>query len=294
MAKDLIIGGASNYTWDDLKPWVKSIKNTGYSGDIALVVTNITNETIQKLADENVGVFVYGNKTDTGYQANTSNAPHVERFFYLWNYLNSLKDYDNVVVTDTRDVIFQKNPSSLFDVFYDGIKCASEGLLYKDEPWGNKNFHDAFGPFFHDMIKDELIYNVGTISGSYEYVKDLLLMIFQMSINRPAKIVDQAVFNFLIHQEPYKSFIDLHTNKDAYAIQLGTTEHAVKAGAGDIGYIAKNNPTEFLKYQLMYKDEQPIITENGYVLNKNGDMFYIVHQYDRVPELKEKILRRYV
>ena len=39
--KDLIIGGASNYTWDQLKYWVNSIKLSGFKGDIVLVATNI-------------------------------------------------------------------------------------------------------------------------------------------------------------------------------------------------------------------------------------------------------------
>ena len=41
MAKDLIIGGASNYNWDQLKYWVNSIKQTGFEGDIVLAATNM-------------------------------------------------------------------------------------------------------------------------------------------------------------------------------------------------------------------------------------------------------------
>jgi hypothetical protein len=40
MKKDLIIGGASNYTWDQLKFWVNSIKKTGFDGDIVIVGTS--------------------------------------------------------------------------------------------------------------------------------------------------------------------------------------------------------------------------------------------------------------
>jgi hypothetical protein len=41
MGKDLIIGGASGYTWDQLKYWVNSIQLSGFAGDVVLVATNI-------------------------------------------------------------------------------------------------------------------------------------------------------------------------------------------------------------------------------------------------------------
>lgn len=291
--KNLVIGGASNYDWNDLKYWVKSIKKTGFDGDIALVITNVSNDTIKRLTDENVKLFIYGTKTETGFQSTGGGAPHVERFFYLWSYMTTLSDYDNVVVTDTRDVIFQKNPNEWFETHAESLFCASEGLIYRDEPWGDQNYYEAFGPFFHEKMRNNLIYNVGTISGKFSSVKDLLVMIFQLSINRPAKVVDQAVFNFLMHLEPYKNSVKFCTNKDLYAIQLGTSEYAVKAGSGDIGMKVLSSPTELLKYQLMYKDEQPVIDEDGYVKNQSGELFFIVHQYDRVPELKTKVINRY-
>ena len=54
MAKDLIIGGASNYNWNQLRYWVNSIKKTGFKGDIVLVVTNMSAETVNKLTEEDV------------------------------------------------------------------------------------------------------------------------------------------------------------------------------------------------------------------------------------------------
>ena len=32
--KDLVIGVFSNYTYDYVKPWIKSIKETGFKGDV--------------------------------------------------------------------------------------------------------------------------------------------------------------------------------------------------------------------------------------------------------------------
>ena len=289
MAKDIIIGGASNYSWEHLKYWVNSIAKSGFTGDVILIATNITKETIDKLSERGVKVSLYGKRQEDGsFKADSKGAPHVERFFYIWNTLNQLNknEYRYVITTDTRDVVFGKNPSDWLraNLKHKMLVCSSEGLKYEDEPWGNQNLLETFGPFFHNILKGNLIYNVGTIAGEFDYVKDLLLMIFQMSINRPIPIVDQAVFNFLIQQEPHKDVIHKATNKDRWAVQLGTSLAAVKSGHGDIGKICQQNPTELISYQMKYTDDQPDVD--------NLD-FTIIHQYDRVNGLKDKIEKLY-
>jgi len=289
MVKDIIIGGASNYSWDHLKYWINSIKKSGFTGDVILVATNISKETIDMLTNKGIMLSLYGQKQEDGsFLSHSNGAPHVERMFYLWNTLNQLdkNDYRYVITTDTRDVVFGKNPSDWLknNLKQKKLVCSSEGLKYENEPWGNNNLLETFGPFFHNILKEELIYNVGTIAGEFDYVKDLLLMIFQMSINRPIPIVDQAAFNFLIQQEPYKDIIYKATNKDRWAIQLGTTLPAIEAGYGDIGKLCKENPTELISYQMKYMDDQPDID--------NLD-FTIIHQYDRVPSLKDRIEKLY-
>ena len=294
MAKDLIIGGASNYTWKELQYWVNSIKKTGFKGDIVLVATNITNETVDKLTSEDVMVYGYGTKTDRGFENKTNNAPHVERFIFIWDYLRKNVDkYRFVTVTDTRDVIFQKDPTEFLEknLITKSIVCSSEGLAYQDEPWGSKNLLDTFGPFVYHEFKENMIYNVGTIAGYFEEVKDLLLKIFFQSVNRPIPIVDQAVFNFLISLNPYKDEILKTSNENDWAIQLGTTKVAVESGAGDIGQIIKQNPEKMDEYLKVYQDIQPTII-NGRVTNGYTE-YYIVHQYDRVPGLKELIQKEY-
>jgi hypothetical protein len=293
MIKDLIIGGASNYSWDQLKYWVNSIKKSGFTGDVVLVGTNLKKDTIDKLTDSGIQLSLYGKKTENGdVIAEQNGAPHVERFFYIWNTMNSLKDqYRFAITTDTRDVIFQKNPSPWLEetLIMHSMVCSSEGLRYKNEPWGNNNLLQTFGPFFHDKMKDNYIYNVGTIAGEFKLIQGLMLLIFQMSINRPVHVVDQAVFNFLINMSPFKEECFLAHNADDWAIQLGTTEKAIDAGSGDIGKIIAADPSKKILYTMQYEDNQPTIKDNGRVTNIRDQEFVIVHQYDRIPSLKEKI-----
>lgn len=296
MVKDLIIGGASNYSWNELKYWVNSARMSGFSGDVAIVGTNMTKETIDKLTEEGVLLYLYGQKQPNGdVTSPANNAPHVERFFYLWHFLSQFdsREYMHVITTDTRDVVFQSNPSDWLyeNCLSSSLVCSSEGMQYQNEPWGNKNLLDTFGPFFHERMKNNTIFNVGTIAGNLEYVRDLMLMIFQMSINRPIPIVDQAVFNFLIYRQPYNLDSMFTYNNDGWAIQLGTTIEAVKAGFGELGAIFHDDPA---RYESIYEDNQPIITDEGHVLTPSDSKKYvIVHQWDRVPHLAEKIKQLY-
>lgn len=292
--KDLIIGGASNYTWDQLKFWINSIKKSGFSGDVVLVGTNLTKETIEKLTQEGIILSLYGKRNENGdIIAPTNGAPHVERFFYMWNYLMTTSTiYRNVITTDTRDVIFQRNPSDWLDdkiITRYKMVCSSEGMRYKNEPWNNKNMLDTFGPYFHNALKEKTIFNVGVIAGDSNFVRDLLLSIFQMSINRPVPIVDQAVYNFLLNLTQYNVSTLCTDNTEDWAVQLGTTLEAVKSGKGDLGMTYGSDPTKHIIYQTLFEDIQPTITEDGLVINNGGQPYHIVHQYDRVPFLKEKI-----
>jgi len=295
MAKDLIIGGASNYNWDQLKYWVNSIKQTGFKGDIVLVATNMSGETVNKLVENDVRVYAYGQRTPDGGITKTENniPPHVERFIFIWDFLRKEEGYRHVVVTDTRDVIFQKDPTEYLEksLFSQSIVCSSEGLSYKDEPWGNKNLLDTFGPMVYDTLKDNLIYNVGTIAGFHEEVRDLLLQIFFQSINRPIPIVDQAVYNFLINLYPLRGEVLFTNNNSGWAVQLGTTKGAIEAGAGDIGQIVRQNPSMMDEYIKVYQDVQPHV--NGDMVYNDQVAFTIVHQWDRVPAIKELVMKKY-
>lgn len=299
MGKDLIIGGASNYTWDQLKYWVNSIKRSGFDGDIVLVATDITKETIEKLVSEGVKLSVHGKQNENGdFVSHSNGAPHVERFFYIWNFLNEHGgNYEYVIATDTRDVVFQKNPSEWLNdnmlTGYKALVASSEGMKYRDEPWNATNLDQAFGPFFAREFADMDICNVGVIAGESKYVCDLFFMIFQMSINRPIPIVDQVVYNVLLQQQVMKEITEFTTNKHAWAAQLATTIEAVKSGAGDLGMMVQNNPSSMILYQSKYNDKQPSLTEDGLVVNADGVPFVIVHQYDRTKAWTDKITMRY-
>jgi hypothetical protein len=135
---------------------------------------------------------------------------------------------------------------------------------------------ETFGPFFHSIFKENEIFNVGVLAGKGCAIRDLAAMIFNMSVNRPIPIVDQSTFNFMVSQEPYKSTSLYTRSESGWACQLGTT--------------ADPSKIESFRPHLL----EPTPKWNGkLVTTSTGKEYYIVHQYDRVPDLRFVIENTY-
>jgi len=269
VAKNLIIGGYTNYGINQLKPWVLSaLEVSTHNTDIVLVAGNTTTETVQWLKDQ--GVIVVP-------MISVPNIPiHVLRFLSIYDFLsNHWQEYEYVVTTDVKDVYFQTSPFEDIKRFCaTGYKLiiASEGLKYKDEPWGNENLYQTYGSYVYDQFKENEIFNVGTFGGTSEYVKDMVFNIFTNATNRPIPIVDQAVFNVLINTQPFKEVVAKTID---WAAELGT--------------IMDPSKIEQFRPNLLYRE--PTFEDS---LVKYGNVCYpIVHQDDRVPVLKKFVQKKY-
>ena len=201
MEKDLIIGAFTNYTdYDVLKPWVQSIKDTGFDGDIVLIAIEAPDNLVKTLEKEGVKVV-------RGYNTQKMMV-HMLRFLSIYDYLKNNKNkYRNVVSTDVRDVIFQTNPFDFLKTkFYNlGLIASSEAIKIKDEQWNKQNIIKNFSEYFYNDVANNEVLNVGIIAGTAELVKDLCFALFQMSSNRPDWVADQAAYNMLLSFEPWKT-----------------------------------------------------------------------------------------
>lgn len=272
--KNLIIGGCTNYGINQLKPWVLSVNEVMPDAHKVMCVGNASSETRDWLIKQNFELV----------DMPKVNIPvHVLRFFSIYEYLRiNWKDYNLVITTDVKDVYFQTDPFKWLDYHNIGVKdmhqivAGSEGMLYKDEPWGNDNLMQCYGEHIHNIFKNNEIYNVGTLGGSAEYIKDLVFNIFTNATNRPIPIVDQAVYNVLIQTQPYKD-ITLFTPQSAgWAVQAGTTV----------------DPSKIDMFRPFLTESEPLF-EDGVVKTSKGKPFCIVHQYDRVPEWKKFVMNKY-
>jgi len=274
---DLIIGCSTNYTWDTIKYWVNSVNASGYKGDKAMILMNCDAETAQKVVDAGFAVigFEQNENGDLVYQSKL--AVHVERFLHIYDIL-SKNEYRYVVTTDVKDVVFQKDPIEFVEKFIgdSNLIASSESIKYKDEPWGNQNLMDTFGPGIHERFKENVVWNVGVLAGKGNAIRDLALTIFLMSINRPIPIVDQSTFNVLMNLEPYLSTTLYTGSESAWACQLGTTA----------------DPSKIEEFRPNLLDPSPKL-EGDIVTTSSGHEYHIVHQYDRVPEWRKVIEAKY-
>lgn len=272
---DLVIGAISGYNYDKIEPWVVSLEKSGFSGQKAMIVYSSDQKTMDKLKEKGFIVF--------GVNGTPNNHIVVDRFLRLWQVLSlddNYKKYKRIITTDVKDVIFQSDPSKWLDSnlqWPNRINVGSECIEYQHEPWGNQNMIDSF-PDVYEQMKSKTIYNCGTIAGYTDTMKDLFLNIYLLSKDNPRiHNADQAALNVLLSLEPYANIAQLNKQESGWAVQLGTT----------------NDPTKIKEFLPYLKEDMPWLDQNDTFILKNGTPYCLVHQYDRVPELKELIENKY-
>lgn len=287
MKKDIILGTFSNYTYDQIRYWINSIHMSGFVGDVVVVVGNAKSITVEQLIQNGVKVIAFGREGDNFY-CDSSLPIQTERFFHFWNFLkDNWQNYRYVITTDMKDVVFQTNPSDyLTRKLHTKLLFATECLKYQDEPWGRENLQQAFGQYFYECFRENTIYNVGVIAGDAEYMKDLCLNIFQMSVNRPIPIVEQAAFNALIQTQPYKDVGGFKNMDRGWCANLGTVM----------------DPRKIDQFRPFLLEPEPHIWNDAtdpekknelYLATVHDDVICVVHQYDRVPFLKNYFEQKY-
>lgn len=276
--KDLIVGCATNYDWSKLKYWINSINRSGFEGDKVLILMNCDKDTVAKISDAGFSIIAFNQDAAGNLTYESSMMVHVERFFHIYQCLkNNLYRY--VITTDVKDVIFQKNPSTwLENNFTDNedLIFSSESMKYKDEPWGNQNLMETFGPQIYEDFKNNTIFNVGVLAGRGYAMRDLMMNIFASCMGRPIKICDQSTFNFLISRHPYLKSSIYSKSEDGWACQLGTTA----------------DPSKIEQFRPFLLEPSPKL-DGDKVVTSEGIEYTIVHQYDRVPEWRKVIEEKY-
>jgi hypothetical protein len=278
MKKDLIITTISeNYVWTDIKNWFYSLKKTGFDGDILVVAYNFSDENHEflfKLKKEGAIVIcptnTYRAETETFFEwhsgrvtpENANKLIHNVRLFHIWQYFietNAKEQYNRVIFTDGRDIIFQTNPSIWLDKhFTKDILVPSEAILYQNEPWNRQNALVNYGPYIYEYIlKDKPACNVGTFSCTADICADFCLTMYLMSNN--IGHADQPSFNILT-STLLKDKCQTVDYNDSWALQIG-------AIVNDI--------------------HQYVNFNDGIITSKTtNEPYCIVHQYDRIHEYK--------
>ena len=274
---DILIGAVDLYNWEQMRPWVKSIKRSGFTGEIWLIAYRVDESDLKIVESHGINVYKVDHdpflRPIQHAQPGTPTQAHNLRFFHAWELLARL-DSDNyryAIMTDVRDVIFQKNPSIWLEQRGVGPQqfiAPSEGIRFKDEEWNQNNLKMGHGPIVYDQGYGDLkAYNVGTIAGGADIMRRLSYMIYTMTCGRHYPS-DQSSFNVIVND--LLRFNALEVGMDeGWAAQLGTTHDPTKPWLWD-----------------RICDPRPLLYDDVSVRTTAGELFTIVHQWDRVPNLK--------
>lgn len=280
--KDLIISAYTGYDWSKIKFWANSIDRCGFKGDRAMIVYNSDPETVQRLVDLGFSVVAFAQDpvSKNFYWPGQQLVVVVQRFYNFWNYLDQIPDdrYRFVITTDCKDVIFQQDPSKWLEenIGNHSIVASSESLLYRNEPWGNDNLMRSY-PMLHARMKNVPIWNCGVQAGRQREMKELWLNIWMLCHAGMIHNPDQAAYNVLLGTRAWESITKFTMSESGWAAQLGTTMDPLKING-------------FAPHLL-----EPVpMFDGNLVKTSNGNVFTVVHQYDRIPEIKsifEKIYK---
>jgi hypothetical protein len=261
--KYTIIGCITKYGVEQIRPFVESIEQSGFTGDKLMLVYEITQDTIDYL--KNKGWLLI--------QSEPQQHIILQRFRDMYQVLHQYET-DVVIWVDVKDIIFQKDPTEWLNKWMRrDILAFSESLKFGDEAWARLNAGTSF-PMEWEWLQNEEIHCAGTIVGKRDAIRDLFINIYRWSLttSNPEQLADQAAYNILIHLHQFKDKVQFVKQQEGFAAQLH-----LKLKKGDT---------------LPYTEILPNI--NGIeVKNEKGELYTLVHQYDRNEELKQLIENKY-
>jgi hypothetical protein len=262
--KYTIVGCITKYNVTDIKPYVESIEQSGFKGEKLMLVYDVSKEVVDYLTKKEWLIV----------QSELQEHIILQRFRDMYALLHQYET-DVIIWTDVKDVIFQKDPIEWLDKHMNkNILAFSECVHLKDDPWACVNSGTTFPMEWEFGMKEQISYCAGTIVGKKEAIRDLFIDIYRWSKTtaNPQQLSDQAAYNILLRLDHYKHSVEFVEQERGFITQLGTV--------------------------WVNKDKFPIteptpIYKDGKFYNQNGDEFYIVHQYDRIEQIKREMYERY-
>ncbi len=231
-SKNLIMGYCAKLPFRRLEPFIASLRNTSFAGDVCLHVQDVAAETIARLRSH--GIIV----ERAGPSAQPSMTVMSSRYFSYQDFLlGKGEPYANVLLTDPSTTVFQADPFAAplpADIVY-----TAERRRIGDTPPVHDAVVQAYGEAVANNIRDCTVSNpditIGTRSGMLRY---LAAMTHQLA-GRTTPItgaIDQGVHNYVVHMRPLRgAWLDT-TDRIAAAVDalpddaVGTEEQGVIIG----------------------------------------------------------------
>ena len=250
---NLILGTSFGYGPHQLEVFVKSLRK--YSDSQAmLVVDSLSEELTDFFSEYNISTYLYPIDLTNVRAAEIFNIRHkCYRDILEYNFL----DVERVFISDVRDVLFQSDPFA--HVTDTDLEFFLEPKQIKDCEFNSKKIKKLYGDRFLLEIGDKEICcagtTIGTRAGILKYLDEMLSELNRLRIQNNMFADDQAVHNYLI----YNNYFSNH----------------------------KKYNTGFGPVSTLHHLREGIFNEQGQVINIDGTVVPIVHQWDRLSKDKQ-------
>ncbi len=285
--RDLVIGAVRGYCFEQLRPFVVSLKRTSFNGDLVLLWNSLDAVTLCELERHGVKLVHFDYRGSGALNSWSRFWPQLRpvlrlpvgitvrvsiykkilnlafvRYLHMLDFIEAkLGRYRNMLLTDVRDVIFQDDP---FRDHLPGTILAfleSPHMCYGSEPMNTGWLLENYGPETSAALQGQRIACCGTIMGT-EAGMVRYLHAFTAEILRLRSVAhgaDTSIHNVLVRQ--------------TLAAKIAVVENF----QGAVGTI---NPKA-----IEYKNDK-------IVLNAQQKPVPVLHQYDRLPQLADTLLAK--
>jgi hypothetical protein len=251
---DAVLGYATGYDAHDIAPFVRSLRSV-FDGEVALVVDDRPD--IRALFVEH-DVRLLTPASVEGWEPH----PVMARFAAFDRYLAGRSDIRGVLITDVRDVLFQKPP---FAPQPTGLEVFVEGDRLGDHAFNMKYLRALIGEEMARALAPSPSVCVGTVMGPRAEIVRFCRMVLMLAAVPRSEFggafgADQAACNIAVH--------------------MGLLPAEVNENYGRVATIGLT-PGD----QIGLKD--------GQAVNPDGSISAIVHQHDRHPHLAAAMHERW-
>ena len=284
-----VFASVYGYSPEQVKPWLESLKSSGFKGKVFVIVYNPEGEELLQYLKNN-GVFTFVG------QLNGETNMATQRFLQYQEILKSeyAKDIEAVIATDIRDVVFQSDPGVWFknNIQDYELMATSEGVTFRHEDWNGDALEKHFGKNMFLKFADKETLCSGIIAGKKDAIIKLCETVYELAFfsNDPSAFVDQIFYAIAIY-EIYNDITKIIPAHENWCANLGT----LKAIPENAPEWSTKSRTEYNSYERIrniktFKEALKVAVptlENGKVVNEKGHPYAIVHQYDRYQPWKE-------
>jgi hypothetical protein len=270
---DVVVGCISGLCFEQIAPWVGSLDACGFKGRRVVIHLHVDPQIVMELKRRGYETYD-ASCLHTGWNGilkeNSQDAEiSVNRFYYIWYFFSQIARPANcryLMSVDALDVVFQRDPSLWLEqnLRDKRLVVGCESLHYEDGPWNSKTMQQCFGPHVWNSYRRRLIYNAGATAGEFRTMIDLCLQVYLVSPGDRVLYSDQHALNLLLGSAVYEDITCFASSEDACVCQAGTA-----------------NDSKLLHTVCDRVTCPRLLFDEEYVRTAAGDIFTLVHQYNR-------------